>query len=248
MKAEKTSGLMNALPVCIIMLTVFLWGIMVWCPNSGGYELVLYHPLACLIAVAVLMTGMLVPLAFARCRLDRVGGLCASVLPLAVLLDAVLLINATPILPGLCAGAWMLVWSMAAAIRHGSRKELKIFACVLAGIGAVGYLAVVLVLLRAHISISMGGEVIRSAVSPDGMLVAEEVGYGEIDDTDHGIQIRHSENVDVLIGRLQRKPEVVYNPFTGSAAIESLDWADNDTLSIRYKGHDEDVLIDIGQE
>ena len=104
-----------------------------------------------------------------------------------------------------------------------------------------------MILLQAHIAISMGGEVIRSAVSPDGSLIAEEVGYGEIDDTFHSIQIRSGEEIDVLIGRLQRKPELIYNPFIGSAAIEGLDWADNDTLSLRYKGQDEPVLIDIGK-
>ena len=247
MKGKKTSGLMSALPICVIVLTVLLWGIMVWSPNSGGYELILYHPLACLIAVTILLTAMLVPLAFTRCRLDRTGGLCASFLPLAVLLDTVLLVNSTPMLTGLCAGAWMLVWSMAACIRHGSKKGLKIFFCIFSGIGAVGYLAVVMILLQAHISISMSGEVIRSAVSPDGALIAEEVGYGEIDDTFHSIQIRSGEEIDVLIGKLRRKPEPLYNPFIGSAAIEGLDWADNDTLSLRYKGQDEPVLIDIGK-
>ena len=245
MKGKKTSGLMSALPICVIVLTVLLWGIMVWSPNSGGYELILYHPQACLIAGTILLTAMLVPLAFTRCRLDRTGGVCASVLPLAVLLDAVLLINGTHVLLGLCAGAWMLIWSMVAAIRHGTKKGLKIFFCVFSGIGAAGYLAVVLILVQAHMSIVMGGEVIRSAVSPDGSLIAEEIGYGEIDDTFHSIQIRSGEEFDVLIGRLQRKPEPIYNPFIGSAAIEGLDWADNDTLSLRYKGRDEPVLIDI---
>ena len=248
MKREKTSELMNALPICVIVLTVLLWGTMVWSPNSGGYELILYHPQACLIAVTILLTAMLLPLAFTRCRLDRTGGVCASFLPLAVLFDAVLLSNGTTVLLGLCAGAWMLVWSMVAAIRHGTKTGLKIFFCIVSGIGAIGYMAVVLIVLQAHIAISMGEEVIRSAVSPDGSLIAEEVGYGEIDDTFHSIQIRSGEEIDVLIGRLQRKAETIHNPFDGSAAIEALDWADDDTLSVRYKGHDEPVLIDIGQE
>ncbi len=240
---------MNALPVCIIMLTVFLWGIMVWWPNSGGYELVLYYPLACLIAVAVLMTGMLVPLAFARCRLDRIGGICASFLPLAALLNTILLSERTPMLAAMGAGIWMIIWSIVAAIRHGSKKGLKIFLCVFSGIGLVGYLAVLLIVLYAHISLQTGDEVVRSVVSPDGALIAEEVKWGEGDGVDNIIRIRqNSERIDVLIGRLRSTPESVYNPFIGSAAIESLDWADNDTLSIRYKGHNEDVLIDIGQE
>lgn len=247
MKGEKVERLMNALPLAAMLVTAILWGMFKWIPNSGGYELVLYYPQAILTAVTILTTAMLIPLSFTRCKLDRIGGVCASFLPLSSLLNTILFSEGTSIPAVMCAGIWMNAWSIAAAIRHGSKKGLKIFLCIFSGIGVLGYLAVLLVVLHAHISIQMSNEVVRAAVSPDGALIVEE--WGEEDDVDNSIHIReNSEEINVLIGRFHSESEPVYHPFVGSAAIEELGWADNDTISIRYKGHDEEVLIDIGQE
>lgn len=244
MKNETTERLISALPLAALLVMTTLWGVCKWIPSSGGYEMVLYHPHVILAIVTLLTTAMLIPLSFTRCRLDRIGGICASFLPLASLLNTILFSEGVSIPAVMCAGIWMNAWSIAAAIRHGSRKGLKIFLCIFSGIGVLGYLAVLLVVLHAHISIQMSNEVVRSAVSPNGALIVEE--WGEEGAVDNSIHIReNSEEINVLIGRFRSESEPVYHPFVGSAAIEELGWADNDTISIRYKGHDEETLIDI---
>ena len=245
MDMETMERSLSVLPLAAVTLVVLMWGAFVWVPDSAGYELILHHPTVMMIVVTLEMTAMLVPLVFSKRKLDRVGGICASFLPVAAALAGILFLEmaeydaAWPLV-------WLAAWSIAAAIRHGSRKGWRTFGCVIGGMVALAGLGLALIVSNVpEVRNAMEENVVRSAVSPDGTLIAEEVGHGEEDSIYHIVQVRETDSADALIGTLRRPARALHNPFYGSGTIEALQWTDDDAIALRIKGHDEPVLLEV---